>query len=122
MKVIMLLAALSLVSCRGDADDRICLTAPTDITPGNMNECVHKWAYRLAASSDPATTVAKAVVRACDDVARHAATEDAAGPAVQAAGNPAAVRAEFYATRLSEGEKEALFRVVQARAGHCDIP
>ncbi len=110
------LVALALAGCQQaqKADDRICLTAPSEIAPGDMKACVHKWAYRLAQSSDPAETVAKAVVGACNEVASYAAEKVSPGPTE--AGSKA------YQDALAIAETDALFRVVQARAGHCEVP
>jgi len=107
------LVALALAGCQQaqKADDRICLTAPSEIAPGDMKACVHKWAYRLARSSDPAETVAKAVVAACNDVANAA---------VEKLGTVNQV--ERYEGTVRLAETDALFRVVQARAGHCEVP
>lgn len=91
-------------------DDRICVRPPTVILQeGDMNACVHKWAYRLAKSNEPAQVVAKAVATACNDVANHGLSNDAAG-------------SQAYRAKMDIGENIALFRVVQARAGHCDFP
>lgn len=111
--VASVIAMLGLTGCRWKADDRICLTPDSVIAPGDMNACVHKWAYRLAVSPDPAGVVAKAVVRACNDVANSAAEK---------VGKDEQARQEAYLGNIAVGETEALFRVVQARAGQCDIP
>lgn len=111
-----------LLGCGRQADDRICSTAPSDVVPGDMVACAHKWAYRLARSDEPAVVVAKAVARACRDVAEYTADQAAKSPAVLAAGDPDEVRAQTYAGNLALGETEALFRVIQARSGNCDIP
>lgn len=109
------LVALALAGCQQaqKADDRICLTAPSEIAPGDMKACVHKWAYRLAQSSDPAETVAKAVATACNDVANYAAKKQ---------GGTDQEIFENYASARQIAEVDALFRVVQARAGHCEVP
>jgi hypothetical protein len=65
---------------------------------GFAEGCVHRWAYRLAASKEPAEVVAKAV------------TEGACRLAVSRTPFPDLYRGE------------ALFHVVQARAGRCTIP
>lgn len=115
MRVLILAATVLLAACDQSPkpDDRICLTAPTEIATGDMKACVHKWAYRLARSSDPAKVVAEAVVDACNDVANY-----------RADGSPLENTEEGkrqYEAALAEAETNALFRVVQARAGHCEI-
>lgn len=121
MRALIGALALSLTAC-GGADDRICETAPSSINSGDMMACVHKWAYRLARSDEPASVVAKAVVSACNDVADYAAERAASSPAVQAAADPEQVRTEAYRGNIAVGETQALFRVVQARAGNCNPP
>ena len=118
----VLCAALLLVGCDGSADGRICAIAPAVVKSGDMTACVHRWAYRLARSDDPATVVAAAVATACSDVANDAADKVASSMAVQVAGDPVAARTEAYAGNMAIGESQALFRVVQARAGNCSIP
>lgn len=78
-----------------------------------MNTCIHKWAYRLARSQDPAEIVAKAVVTACNDVANYAVEHVPNITPEQ--------RIERYSGALAVGQVTALFRVVQARAGHCAV-
>ena len=83
-----------------------------------MPACVHKWAYRLAGSPDSAEVVAKAVTQACVNVIG----QDAERAAVQVAGHPDEERRQaFFDISMKVMEGQALFRVVQARAGHCDI-
>lgn len=104
--------ALALGGCGNfeQEDDRICVRPPTVILQkGDMDACVHKWAYRLAKSNEPAHVVAKAVATACNDVANDGLSNDTAG-------------SQAYRAKMDIGENLALFRVVQARAGHCDFP
>lgn len=117
LKVSASIAAVALVisSCGGRANDpRICSEPrtqerdielwgklPPDDLARNMGfaeGCVHRWAYRLAAAKEPAEVVAKAV------------TEGACRIAVSRTPYPDLYRGE------------ALFHVVQARAGRCKIP
>lgn len=89
-------------------------------------ECVHRWAYRLAASPDPAPTVAKAAVAACADaIDRWASAEfeyDAKSyrdpnPQMRSPNSDRLV--SYHVGRREELTDLAGFRVVQARAGHC---
>lgn len=117
------LAGLSFVAAGCDRpDDRICSTPSAEITPGDTQACAHKWAYRLARSNESVETVAEAVATACNDVANYAADKASKSDAVQAAGDPEAVRLEGYKGSLAIIKNEAQFRIVQARAGHCDFP
>lgn len=118
-------AAFVLVGCDRfqKEDDRICARPPVvALVEGDMNACIHKWAYRLAQSHEPAGIVAKAVVQACNDVANFSANRAAKNEAVMAAGDSEKVKSDAYMALMAVGEVEALFRVVQARAGHCDFP
>jgi hypothetical protein len=79
-----------------------------------MKACVHRWAYRLAGSRDPAKVVAEAVVDACNDVANYYPN----GAALTSSDED---REQYKAAR-QVAENDALFRVVQSRAGNCAIP
>jgi hypothetical protein len=122
VKIGILIPALLLAGCGSQGDERICSTAPTQIEPGDMMAGVHKWAYRLARSDEPAEVVARAVARACNDVANYAAERSADKLATQVAGEPERVRSEAYTGNMALARTEALFRVIQARAGDCNVP
>ena len=114
MKHAALFGMLALNACNQnlakEQDSRICESPPT-VRPGEWGNCVHKWAYRLARSSDPAPVVARATVVACADAVAFAVNAAEANERVQ-------MLADI--NRSTDGI--AIFRVVQARAGHCDIP
>jgi len=92
----------------------------------NVDDCLHRWGYTLAASSDPANMVADATLAACGTALsawnQQSLSVDNAGGAVQAPslmnGQPTNPLAEHY----SFAQGRALFYVVQARAGHCGPP
>jgi hypothetical protein len=92
----------------------------------SLDDCLHRWGYTLAASSDPANMVADATMAACGSTLsawnQQSLTTDNAGGAVQAPslmnGQPTNPLAEHY----SFAQGRALFYVVQARAGHCGPP
>ncbi|MDB5419960.1 MAG: hypothetical protein JWP50_3379 [Phenylobacterium sp.] len=100
--------------------------APVSDPSANVDDCLHRWGYTLAASSDPANMVADATLAACGSALsawnQQSLSVDNAGGAVQAPslmnGQPTNPLAEHYA--FAEGR--ALFYVVQARAGHCGPP
>ena len=100
--------------------------APLGDPSANVDDCLHRWGYTLAASSDPANMVADATLAACGSALsawnQQSLSLDNAGGAVQAPslmnGQPTNPLAEHYA--FAEGR--ALFYVVQARAGHCGPP
>lgn len=98
------------------ADDRICMMVPPlDIAamPEPIlasEQCVHRWAYRLAGSPDPAPVVADAVLSACSDIIlRYAVTLEGDSD-------------RNYEMVKNWRREKALFHVVQARAGRCTIP
>lgn len=107
----IVLACLVLTACGEKADDRICSTPPSANIPGDWLACAHKWAYRLAVSKESVETVANAVTIACQDVADHAAT-----------GRTPEEKAQAYVELLEYTRKQARWRTVQARAGHCEVP
>lgn len=115
------LACAALTGCGASPvnDERVCqtpapieaplkgiVTAAETAPAANALACVHRWAYRLAGSDDPADVVARAATAACrDPIELWRAQENF----------PTASRED----RIHE---RALFHVVQARAGHCLIP
>lgn len=145
------IAALGLAGCNnanrtGGGVAGICKPFPTaqaattqgqpattlNATPGagdpaaGLDDCLHRWSYTLAASTDPANLVADAALAACGDALsswnQSALTAANAGGAVQApslmTGEPTNPILEHHA--FAQGR--ALFYVVQARAGHCAAP
>lgn len=146
---VLSLAALGLAACNNNgrgAAAGICKpfatastnpAAPTSInaTPAmpaagdpaaTLDDCLHRWGYTLAASTDPANLVADATLAACSSQItgwnQTALGADNAGGAVQApsllTGQPTNAISEHH--NFAEGR--ALFYVVQARAGHCAAP
>ena len=91
-----------------------------------VDDCLHRWGYALAASSDAANFAAEATLAACSSELaswnQQGLSPDNAGGAVQApslmTGQPTNPMAEHH----SFAEGRALFYVVQARAGHCGPP
>jgi hypothetical protein len=92
----------------------------------SLDDCLHRWGYTLAASSDPANFVADATLAACSTALsawnQQSLSTDNAGGAVQA---PSLMTGELtnpLAEHHSFAEQRAMFYVVQARAGHCGPP
>jgi hypothetical protein len=135
-------AALVLTACNGrpggaQAGNRLCKpfasqTATTASLPGGgdpaapVDDCLHRWGYALAGSSDPANVVAGAVVAACTP-ALSRWNQAALGPQ-QGGSNTAPEQAPSLLTgepttpmaeRYGFAQNRALFYVVQARAGKC---
>ncbi|MCZ8282255.1 MAG: hypothetical protein O9286_08440 [Aquidulcibacter sp.] len=113
--LILTLSLLPLASC-DLPDGRICGASPPstdlvdvgDVSKGMLSNrdraknCVNRWAYRLAKSGDNAKIVAEAVVAACRNDILAANVE----------------QEKFV---LAHYEQDALFFVVQARAGRCKV-
>jgi hypothetical protein len=139
------LAALSLAACNRGGGSSICTpfadaapaapAAPGQIAPAPtgdpaaaVDDCLHRWGYTLAASTDTAEAVARATLAACTPALTRwnqqgIAAGAAPGSAIQAApslltGQPTNPFAEHFAYAQSR----ALFYVVQARAGRCAPP
>lgn len=145
-------AALSLAACNNaengraaGAGSRICTpfpeaansngqtgapAQPTDAA-GAADDCLHRWAYSLAASTDPAEAVAQATVAACAPALtrwnQQGLGVGAGGPAPGTGaeeapslltGQPTNPLTEHY----TYAQGRALFYVVQARAGKCAPP
>jgi hypothetical protein len=142
------LATLGLAACHnpGRGGSHICtpFTQPTSTAPpaapgqiaptlaadpaAVLDDCLHRWGYTLAVSSDPADQVARATLAACTPALTRwnqqgAAGGAAPGSAIQAApslltGQPTNPFAEHF----NYAQSRALFYVVQARAGKCAPP
>lgn len=87
-----------------------------------LDDCLHRWGYALAPSTDAANTVADAALAACS-TALTAWNQSALASGAQQApslvnGQPTNPLSEHYAF----AQARALFYVVQARAGHCAPP
>jgi hypothetical protein len=155
--VLAALAAFGLAACNDNGrggmargDNRLCTpftttaeapaTAAPGVAPGvappvvtdpgaALDDCLHRWGYSLAASSDDADTVAAATVAACSPMLARwnqqslaPAQGGSAAPTVEApsllTGEPTTPLAEHY----NYAHNRALFYVVQARAGKCPPP
>lgn len=128
----VLLTALTLTACGSGQDDKICSTPPkrsTAIgvsTPTSIeqmavtNGCIHNWAYRLASAPGSNREIADAVIGGCRDAiileSNLAVHEDTGKKTTQAT-----EAAQFELSRKIYFDS-ALFHVVQARAGKCNIP
>jgi hypothetical protein len=149
------LAALSLSACNntrgggmaGGGDNHLCIpfatTTTTTTTNGQVTapvvaapiasdpgvaveDCLHRWGYALAASSDEANQVATATVAACGpSISRWNQQAlnggDGGGPPEAPSlltGQPTTPITEHFI--FAQGR--ALFYVVQARAGKCAAP
>ena len=115
-----------------EQDDRICLN-PTPLAVGAADnieksweqmglttDCIHRWSYRLARSTGPNREIAEAALGGCRDAVLREGNmmfQESTGR------EPNAAEERSMYNALKEGYSEvALFHVVQARAGNCDIP
>jgi hypothetical protein len=137
-KIITAAIALTLMGCGARPNASICEpvvdpASATSIEDGltlqrdpawqrkRADACVHREAYTLAASSDPAEVVAKAVGEACeaniDASARLTAAEERDPLGIRQAGD------QTIDARITEikaaYERFALLKVVEGRAGNC---
>lgn len=81
--------------------------------------CVHRWAYRLAGSGDPAPVVAKAAFAGCDTAPAYGTGSRV--DLYSRAGQPVSAN-QYHDGQAQELIDLALFHVVQARAGSCPVP
>jgi hypothetical protein len=93
-----------------------------------VDDCLHRWAYSLAKSTDPAEAVAQATVSACT-TALSRWNQQAMAPATGPGGDTAEAVSLVTGRPTTNFEAHhdfaqgrALFYVVQARAGHCAPP
>lgn len=139
MKRLVVIGLVALGGCQKiGADDRICTTPPPlDVTEfvGDKakpvaqlaSECVHRWGYRLAGAADDAPVVADAVMAACAEIIDRDIRAFTAGR-LNNLGE--ADKRRLYEETSAEDERfllprhraQALFHVVQARAGKCAVP
>lgn len=108
MRLTPLLALAALVACNRGPDDHIC-TADA-VFPGNNAEqlagkCVQKWARRLASGRDAAPDVAEGVIQACSAEVENTGTPNADG--------------SLQPANWAVWKRQAVFEVVDARAGRC---
>lgn len=139
---ILVLAGLGAASCNDSdgATSRICTpfaqgdaTAPVQPAAdpsAALDNCLHRWGYTLAASSDRAQEVAQAAVAACMPALTRwnqqtlAPAPGSRGPSPARTapslltGQPTTPIAEHY----DYAQARALFYVVQGRAGKCAPP
>lgn len=135
------LAAASLGACEegaarrnagsGASADGICKpfgAAPAGPADGSavVEDCLHRWGYTLAASTDDATSVAEAVVAACSaPLARWNQQTLAASADRGLQEAPSLLTGQTTNPILEHhnfAQGRAMFYVVQARAGKCKPP
>lgn len=91
-----------------------------------VDDCLHRWAYSLARSSDPADVVGRATVAACSAALTRWNQQGLGQPGAETAGEPLSLvdgqPTNPFAAHHEFAQDRALFYVVQARAGHCAPP
>lgn len=136
MKRLLIVAALVLTGCNQGGDPSICTPIFKASTPASSaealerqndigwqsnraNACVHRMAYRLAASNDPAETVARAVLAACSEPI--ATSVESTAQHMQRVFNRTDQESydQTVAQFTRQFEGEALAKVVEGRAGKC---
>jgi hypothetical protein len=100
--------------------------APADPATA-MDDCLHRWAYALAGSTDDASRVAQASLAACQSalVRWNQQSASVGGPGAPPIEAPSLVNGQPttpIGQHLAFSQDRALFYVVQARAGHCAAP
>jgi hypothetical protein len=144
------LAALGLTACnkaeRQGAGSRICTpfadaanantnnAAPGMVAPAPaadpaaaLDDCLHRWGYTLAASSDTADDVAQAAVAACTPALTrwNQQTLSGAGGPAPSESAPSLLTGQQTTPIIEHynyAQNRALFYVVQGRAGKCAPP
>ena len=120
--------ALILGSCSGKISDEdlICNQTPGFIRSAATssseqlevaNSCIHKWAYRLGRSSGSNAEIAKATLGAC----RESLTYFLNFKVDEGNKSKDPFTDDKWQLYVKEFEENALFRVVQGRAGQCSI-
>lgn len=93
-----------------------------------VDDCLHRWAYSLAGSDDPAEAVADATVSACTAALsrwNQQGMAPAAGPGGDTSEATSLVTGQptnAFQAHHEFAQGRALFYVVQARAGRCAPP
>ena len=141
--IALVTAALALSACGqaggGSGGHKLCTpftTAANTATPAPgalaatsdpataVDDCLHRWGYSLATSSDPAEAVANATVAACSStlsqwnqqsLSSEQGVEEAPSMVTGQATTP-------FIEHHAYAQRRALFYVVQARAGKCAPP
>jgi hypothetical protein len=134
--VAALLSSVLLVGCGDGKDSSVCTPILEPTTPASTDAsiaaqrdadwqrkradaCVHRQAYRLATSGDPAATVAMAAIEACEPAVSHSAAINAHWEMEQGY-IPAGAEVIARAAEIKANyERFALLKVVEGRAGGC---
>ena len=98
---------------------------PAGDASASLDDCLHRWGYTLAASSDPANMVADATLAACSSDLTGWNQQSLSSGAAGSGEAPSLMNGQTtnpLAEHYSFAQGRALFYVVQARAGHCGPP
>jgi hypothetical protein len=147
--LVLMGAAVALSACNSGAtgggrgaDSRICTPFPEATTANGqpasaappadpaaaLDDCLHRWGYTLAISSDDANPVAQATVAACtaqlaswNQQGLSSGRAPGASP-IEAPSLLTGAPSNTLAEHFGFAQSRALFYVVQARAGKCAAP
>lgn len=123
LAVIVALAACSENTPKSDVaheDKSICQEPPRYI--GRSEDCMHRTAYQYARAGGTNSELARAVAQKCDGYVLDNATEITTamhGGDITGIGPE---RDENYRELQALAKEEALRRIVEAKAGHCNMP
>jgi hypothetical protein len=116
LKAIAAIATACLLASCNRQNGSICET-PGPPNPDDYKTCLHRSAYKFAGSPGANPEIARAVVAQCDPEISHRVMQDMINSTVRG------VDWDSYDTQIrKDAEAEALMRVVQARAGRCEVP
>jgi hypothetical protein len=144
--------AVALASCGPQKNDPAICSTFAQLEPAELLElawsaklenCLHKWSYRLAKSDETAPVVAAAAIGGCKEALANSIGEkvaenrklsvaeyNSAVADARKAGEALPSYSDYEPPSFEvvekqardDAQKEALFRVTQARAGNCDVP
>ena len=101
------------------------VSTPTGGDAAALDDCLHRWGYRLARSNDRADLAGQAVVAACAPVLERwnqtSLGQNQPGPD-SAVSLVTGKTNNTPGDRFESAQSKALFYVVQARAGNCAAP
>jgi hypothetical protein len=104
-------------------------TPPTNAASANgsagVDECLHRWGYALAAAKENADVVAAATVTACNGAVaawNQQGLAQAGNQPTEAESLTTGQPTDLMGEHAQYAQAQAMFYVVQARAGKCGAP
>ena len=111
MKLIMITSATLFLAGCSQQDNRICQPAPSTLV--NTSQCIHQQSYLFASANGSIREVANAVVESCNPFLFN----DSIKASAELRGGQV-----FEKIVYDNALKDAVKRVVEARAGKCNAP